>query len=456
MARLFINGLASVLILALGIGGLLVFGSRPDIPTRTDPDTDDRAVLVVTAPAGAWELPLTLEVDGEAVNWRTLTVGAEVAGRVVRKPDAVRAGNSVTAGDVLVEIEDADYRLTVERLRAEAAQADAELKSIDVDLSSSEALMAIAREDMALHQRQLRRLQSLQARGATTDVELDTAVRQELTSRNTVQTLQNQMDSALQQKEVYQAKRDLVSAQLRQAELDLSRCVVRAPAAGTIVDGPVEAGDYVMRGDPLLHLADSGRMEVKCSLTADDLAWIWLQQQSADAISVAPDNTSPAQSLLPRIPCDVTFRFDGTLTVWQGYLDRSEGTGVDRETRMLPCRIVVEHPDQPHAESSPGGSPGVVIPTLVSGMYVTVRIPVRSPSPLVQIPIEAVRPGSQVWVVRDGALRILNARPAQVSDGRAIYREDLSGLQASDVVVVSPLAAVVDGMAVRVAEDVRL
>ena len=38
-----------------------------------------------------------------------------------------------------------------------------------------------------------------------------------------------------------------------------------------------EEGDYIKPGDPLVHVSDSSRMEIKCSLKSEELAWVWQQ-----------------------------------------------------------------------------------------------------------------------------------------------------------------------------------
>lgn len=450
--RLLINVGASALVLAIGIGGLIVFGRRPDIVTTAETGSADGGVLVETVAARRWDLPLVVEVDGEASTWRVLTVGSEIAGRIARKPESVRGGMYVREGDVLFEIDASDYELEVERLTAQVQQAEAELAATAVDLESHRSLLRLAEEDLGLRQKHLRRMESLHDRGAATDTELDMAAREELTARNAVQSLRNQIATTQQQQTVREATRDLARAQLDKARLDVARCTVRAPISGRVVDDLVESGDFVMKGDPLLHISDSSRMEVKCSLPSDDVAWIW-QQGLSEPAGERPAPASADPFPMPRVPCEVAFEFEGTTTVWDGYLARYEGTGLDRETRMFPCRIVVDQPRNSRIESSPGGRPGMSPPTLLSGMYVSVRIPVTSPSPLVQIPVTGVRPGEQVWVCRGDVLEILSAKPAKTEGDSAWFREDSSGLRAGDAVVVSPLAAVTDGMKVRVAEE---
>jgi multidrug efflux pump subunit AcrA (membrane-fusion protein) len=452
--RLLVNVSVSALILAVGLGGLFVFGRRPEIVTSSDDDASTRAVVVQTVKAAVWELPLEIEVDGEAVTSRVLTVGSEVTGRIATKRDGTRGGLFVSAGDVLFEIDSTDYQLEIDRLEAQLMEAEAELATVKVEQSSHRALHAIAIEEQALQGRHLARMKSLQDRNAATETDLDTAVGQELTARNAVQLLQNQINLSLQQEKTKRAGRDLANAQLEKAQLDLARCVIRSPIDGRIVDDPVEQGDFVRPGDVVVHISDSSRMEVKCSLSAEAVSWLWQYDASRAADADQDDRPTVDPFALPMVPCDVTFQFEGSTTIWKGYLSRYEGTGLDRETRMFPCRIVVDKPRESHIESSPGGRPGISPPTLLSGMYVTVKIPVKSPVPLVQVPAETVRPGGQIWIVRDDSLQILQCVPARVANGVALLRTDSNGVVPGDEVIVSPLAAVFDGMAVtKMQED---
>ena len=84
-------------------------------------------------------------------------------------------------------------------------------------------------------------------------------------------------------------------------------------------------------------------------------------------------------------------------------------------------------------------------------MYVTVTLPVRLQTPLIEIPAEAVRPDGQVWSVRSDRLivhRILIARTLQNS---VLVKAELTNLKPADPVVISPLAIAYEGMPVETA-----
>lgn len=457
--HVLLNLAGSVLILGLGVFGLIFFGAKPEVPTDASKSGQEKSLpLVDTTAIARWTGPFQIAVDGEASTYRVLTVGAEVAGRVLKKAELCRSGSFVNQGDVLFEIDSLNYQLDEQRLLAKLNQVEEELRAIDVDLKNVAALLKLAQEDNQLQQQHLQRVQSLFDRKATSEVEMDTATRQELTSRNAVQMQQNQLNTLLQGRRTKEAARKLAEVELQRTRLDLQRCVVTAPINGRIVDDTKEEGDYIKPGDALVQISDSGRMEVRCSLKGEELAWIWQQnrpktaqpvptseEQAQDTPADAGRKIDPFQ--IPLVPCEVAFEFEGVETVWEGVLSRYEGTGMDRATRMFPCRVVVNEPEKTRVKAASTGST-VSPPTLLSGMYVTVRIPIDAPVPLYRIPAEAIRPGQQIWLVRDGRLRVVGVSLVQMLQDFALVHELETPFSDGDQAVVSPLASIQDGMPV--------
>ena len=474
------NVVGSVLILGLGVFGLLFFGRSPEVPTDTSRlKSASEAPLVETAPVMPWDKPFQLDIDGEATSYRVLTVGAEVTGRILKKSEATRSGTFVNQGDVLFEVDPVNYQLDQQRLQARVDQATQELRAIEVDLQNGASLLMLAQEDNELQKEHLERVKTAAARKAASEAELDNAARQELTSRNAVQMQQNQLNTLAQTKKTKEAALKLAEAELQRTRVDLERCHILSPITGRIVDDMKEEGDYVKPGDTLVHISDSSRMEVKCSLKGQELAWIWQHGQQSEEPPIATSETStktevtptekavPASAAsstveprkadpfqMPNVPCEIAFEFEGVETVWDGYLSRYEGSGMDRATRMFPCRVIVDAPEKTRVKSL-DGSAQVSPPTLLSGMYVTVRIPIDSPIQLLQVPAESMRPGGQIWVVRDGKLKVVSISLVRVDGDLALVRQDKETLKAQDVVIVSPLASVTDGMPVTVAAELN-
>lgn len=428
-----------IVILAAGGGGLFVLGRKPEAP-RTEGTAEDMGTPVQTAAVREWDQPFQLELDGEAVTYRVVSVRAEVAGRIVEKTAAARGGHYVEPGELLFKLDETDYQLEVDRLAAQLEQSKADLAAVDVDRQNAHEMLKLAEQEVDLEQRHLQRTERLRQRDSANQSELEQAEMRKLKAENSLQTLQNQIRSLDQQEKVREAARKLVEIQLKKAREDLKRCEIRSRIEGRIVEDEVEEGDYLKPGDVLAHISDGSQMEVKTKLRAEELAWVWQQHEVQQTLA------SLAQGdplTLPDVACEVGFQFQGQETIWDGVLSRIEGTGLDRNTRTFPCRVLIAEPKKTRVDQSNGTA--VSPPALLSGMFVTVRLTVESPVPLLELPLEAVRPGGKVWVKRDNKLLIRDVATVHVNGDMALVRS-ATGLQKDDRVIVSPMAAAVKGM----------
>ena len=93
----------------------------------------------------------------------------------------------------------------------------------------------------------------------------------------------------------------------------------------------------------------------------------------------------------------------------------------------------------------PGGNP----PTLMTGMFVRVRIKAQVPQSLIRVPPQAIQPGDVIWSVADGKLRKYQAAIAHSSRDHVLVYEESGGLAAGMEVVTSPLATPINGLEVQ-------
>ena len=448
------GALLSLGIIGAGVGGFLLFGKAPKVAQIED--TTDDHVLVRTAPVTEYSEPLIIDMDGEANAWRVISVGAQVKGQISHKSPAARNGMFVEQGVLLFEIDPTSYELEVERLEAQLNQTDEETRSVEVDMLNSRDLIVLAESDWKLQDKQLKRIQAARKRGSTSESDVDATARQEITARSALQTLRNSLRSQQQMLKQKQATHKLVAAQLKQAKLDWDRCQVFAPLSGRIVDDIVEQGDFIKDGEPLIHISDSSQMEVKCSLRSDDLRWVLQHVRNSavtaelTAIEEKPDRIVIDPLSMPPVPCEVAYDFEGTEFIWKGVLSRFEGTGMDRDTRTFPCRVTVPEPSLYCVSDSPVSRTVVAPPALLSGMFVTVRIPISVSAGLLRVPVEAVRPGGRLWVVRNNVLRVRQVSVARSQADQVLVEMEGTDLAHGDEVVISPLVSVRDGMPVRV------
>jgi membrane fusion protein (multidrug efflux system) len=140
------------------------------------------------------------------------TISARVSGNV--KTVAVTDNQQVKRGDLLVELDPADYRS-----KAEASRANLELQRATLRFAESERKRA-----KALYE---------QEAGAA-----------------------DRYDKAISNYEISLAQVKLAEEQLRQAELNLGYTRIIAPAAGYITRKSVQTGNQVKDGQPLMAVVD--------------------------------------------------------------------------------------------------------------------------------------------------------------------------------------------------------
>ncbi|MEP3481187.1 MAG: HlyD family efflux transporter periplasmic adaptor subunit [Fuerstiella sp.] len=446
--------LIPIAIVAMGVAGMTYFGQPPEV-SKDDKPQEIQAVLVDVDVVTEWNDPINVIADGEATTYKIVTLSTEVAGRIKSKPDESRGGMFVREGQTLFEIDPTNYRLQAERLEVQLAECAQEIESTSIDITNTSAMIKLAKEDLALQNKQLDRLVALQVRRTANDREVEEAMKLQLNSRNALQTLENQKRSFEQKVKTQVAGAKVTQSELDRANEDLKRCVVKSPLTGRLVDDIVETGDYVGIGDDLAHISDSSRMEIRTKLRGEQLAWIWLQHQiKKNPLSSAEEPEKSGDPLnLPAVACEVAYEFEGVETIWDGYIARLEGSGIDRDTRTFPCRVLVEEPSKTRVREGDEGKLAVRPPGLLSGMYVTVRIPVESPTRLLRVPLEAVRPGGQIWVKRENQLAIIKADPAYTFENHALLRAAECDLQLGDQVIISPLASVTSDLRVMTREE---
>ena len=214
-------------------------------------------------------------------------------------------------------------------------------------------------------------------------------------------------------------------AGLERADLDLARTQMHAPFDGVVRTEQVDAGQFVSRGTPIASLFAVDYVEVRLPVADRQLAWLDLPLGRRGE----PDPTAAP-------PVNLTAEYAGRLRRWEGRAVRTEAE-IDARSRMVyvVARIDAREPDR--------------LPPPV-GLFVHAEIVGRSSGNVVVLPRSAVRNGNQVLVVDAG--KRLRFRSVEVV---RIHGDDVyigAGLDAGDLVSVSPLQAVVDGMRVEIAD----
>jgi len=218
-----------------------------------------------------------------------------------------------------------------------------------------------------------------------------------------------------------EARVEAAAERLRQAQADRANTVVRAPFAAVVDSRAADLGQYVSLGTPLTRLLGTARVELRLPVLSADLPF--LQRDGAA-------ETPPASVFLET-------RFGDTELQWRGRVARIENR-VDARTRVFYLVAEVDEPYDRNRHPQP----------LTIGLFVKARIEAAPIAHAVRLPRSALHDGSQVFVIEDEQLRRREVGVVRVEEDSIIVDR---GLDAGDVVVLSRLDLMVDGMPVRVA-----
>ena len=209
-------------------------------------------------------------------------------------------------------------------------------------------------------------------------------------------------------------------ANLAKARLNLARTRIHAPFDGRVREEQVDVGQYVSPGQALATIYGTDAVEIAVPMENQDLNWF--------AVPGFTTDQNPGAKAVVRA------QVAGQERTWTGRVLRVEGS-INEKTRMV--NVVIRVPD-----------PYATRPPLSIGQFAEVAIEGKTLHKASVIPRAALREGSRVWAVDPDKGR-LYFRDVDVArkDERGVVVQ--SGLKATDQVVVSPLKAATDGMAVR-------
>ena len=206
-----------------------------------------------------------VECLGTVAADKSASIQAEVSGRIVAVNPGLVEGELVKEGDVLIEIESADYELA---------------------LAKAKASLLTAQSNLRLEEGQ------------------QDAVRNEMELMGSDES-DDYRDLILRQPQLKSAEANVKSAELavESAKLNLERTKIRAPFDAVVVSENADVGDYAQNSKVLVELAATDRYFVRASVPLSSLAPLPKlgKQPYAATLTLSDGTTHPAQTykLLP-------------------------------------------------------------------------------------------------------------------------------------------------------------
>lgn len=321
------------------------------------------------------DVQLKVRTQGEARPQIEIDLVPQVGGKVVYVSPNFIEGGIFTKGEILLRIEDADFKVAVVRAEAGVAQAQQVLVR---ELAEGD----IARQDYA---------------------ELGQGDPSPLALREPQQA---QARAALQAAE----------AELQAAKLNLSRTYVKAPFSGRVRTKSSDIGQFVTPGSRLGRIFSKDIVEVRLPLSDAQLAKLDLP------LAFVAESREAA----PRV--DLNALVAGQVRHWDGRIMRTDST-YDTATRAL--FAIAEVADPYGAGASKDGVP------LAPGLFVDADISGKSFDNVITIPRDGLRPQDEVYIVDTvGKAEIRKVDVLDATPERAVLK---GGVEAGELVVLSPM-----------------
>ncbi|MGF6862721.1 HlyD family secretion protein [Rhodobacteraceae bacterium MBR-64] len=218
-------------------------------------------------------LPEQLLYGNGHIEGTEVRVAVEVAGRVVES--GIDEGVTVTKGDLLLRLDDADFIL-----RKEQAEAGVEARRREREQAERE--LQVWRHHYEIAERELSRYRELGKRGTVTPQRVEEAENAFRSAQGRVGALEAEIGAAEGRIEAARKELAVVANQLKKTR-------VFTPVSGTVLAKTIEVGEFAQPGRTVAILADLSRIELKVFIPEKDIGKVKLDASARVRVDAFPD-----------------------------------------------------------------------------------------------------------------------------------------------------------------------
>jgi RND family efflux transporter MFP subunit len=380
-------------LLLFGLLGVFVAISSRSKPPTSAPVFEPPVVRVQQLHSQSWQF--VVRAHGSVAPRSESNLIPQLSGAVIWVSPALVSGGFFEAGEALLRIDPSDYEVNLEVAMAAVVRGKSEHDRAKKELD-----------------RQKRLAKSSVASAAA-------------------------YDDAINREVVAGANLREFRSRLRRAERDMQRTVIEAPYAGRVRSEEVDVGQFVSRGDILAKIYAVDFAEVRLPIPDAELQYLDLP------LRFKADDPGPRVRLRAR--------FAGKEREWNGRVVRTEGE-IDARSRMIHVVVQVDDPYRTKVDASDEMSNDEAFDMpLTVGLFVEAEIMGRKVDDVMVVPRRAFRQGNRVLVVSpDNRMHYREVEVLRWEHDVAIVG---AGLQTGELICVSLIQSVVDGMRVRVAVE---
>lgn len=381
--------------------------SQPTRPAKKPRQFTQKLVEVI--PVKYIEASPVLQVGGEVMASKSVVITPQVSGRIVQILGDLAPGTVVHKGDILVQIDEADYVLEEQKAKAELSQA---MASYEQELGEQ----AVAHRELEI-----------------------------LTEQNMASELSEQQRKLiLRHPQLVQVKAevDAAKATLAKAILDLERTKIRAPFTGIVSEKYVDLGLQISTTSSVVELVDSEEYWIKVALPTSYIQQLHFAGDTKGSnvdVLVTGNYSTQDSSVDSNEDSNVESE---ALNVRQGEVYK-RFPQLDSSTRQAQVLVRVLDPLALHDENK--GKPQLLV-----NDFVSLKVFGKQLDSVFVVDESVVRNGNQVWIYDNGRLRIETLDVIWREAGRVFLG---AGLNDNDLLITTDIANATDGLRVVTIAD---
>jgi RND family efflux transporter MFP subunit len=233
--------------------------------TRPEANSDIKAPVITRVEVTrvvVEDLQPRVELTGVLRPRQVATLQFEVSGELLLQ--TVEPGARVVAGDLLLQLDEADYQDAV-------VEAESQLKETQASIAQDQLLIKLARENRNLARNEFERLEKL-GKGSLASASTRDSARQKLLN---LESELARLDYSIASGQARLARQE---ASLSRAQRNLQRTRLEAPFDGRVNRVMVEVGDSLQANTQALELIDTTSLELQLAVSGDVAAALSLGQ----------------------------------------------------------------------------------------------------------------------------------------------------------------------------------
>lgn len=405
-----------LLILSGGFLGMnALIASKPEKKVRP---IFPRVYTVETVIVKSADYQPIISLYGEVVAGRSVDLRSLVSGQVISVSPKLKSGGMVVKGEALVEIDRFNYEGQLREAKANVAETKAHILENEAGVRLEITRLASVKEQLALAQKDLDRIQKLRKRGTATSKQVEDKTLTLSQRRQSVEQSKVSIITAKAKLAQQQAALERLTWKIELSQRNLKDTVLVAPFSGIIRSTQVQAGKLVGANDVLVSMYQSDLLEARFILTDERFGRI---QADGDGLIARP--------------VTVAWTVGGKKYSYDAKIDRI-GAEIASTRGGVEVFATIAQNNNDIA--------------LRPGAFVDINLADRTFENHISLPDTALYNGDTVYVVESKKL-VGKAVSVASFDGETVLIE--SGISAGDEVLTTRISEVSNGLRIRGEDD---